>query len=111
MSRYTRRAIIVVKTTDKDASNAVCTVASLDPAGGDHTFMVGLHPSANPNPPPSHYWCSWQVTQAQWDALFAEFGDGNGKRQSRMFDGDVWTPAAVLATLQLQRQSVAKAGN
>lgn len=104
MPGYTRRAIIVVKATDRKGANTVCSVAGLDPVGGLRTFTVGLHPSGNPNPPPSHYWCSWQVTREQWNLLVADFADGNGRRQSRMFDGDAWTPDAVLVKMGLMRQ-------
>lgn len=102
---YTRRAIIVIKASDRLASNNVSRRATLDPIGGSKTFTVPLVPISAGAPPATHYWCGWQVTQAQWDELWSEFREGNGKRQSRMYDGDVWNAEAVLADMGLMRQA------
>lgn len=95
LTEYTRRAIIIVPATDQSAANTLAF--KVDKTGGKRTFTVGL--ATTPTGPPTHYWCGWTMTQAQWDALWSWFGDGTGLW--RMYDSATWTPSDVLVATGL----------
>lgn len=84
------RLIIVIPVEEKETANAFCATIA---AGGAGTFTVGLSP--NGQEPVSHYWCNWQMTQEQYDAVKAEF--------KHVFDVPFWAPETVLAEMGLQR--------
>lgn len=94
---FVRRAIIIIPAAKQAQGNAWAMEA--DPATDGRTFTVGL--SATGLDPATHYWCNWQTTQAQWDALTARFPDG--KQGVRYFDAETTTPEQALAATGLQR--------
>jgi hypothetical protein len=94
---YTRRAIIIIPAAKQAQASALAVEA--DPGTDGRTFTVPL--SATGTLPASHYWCNWQTTQAQWDALMARFPDG--KQGVRYFDADTTTPEQALDATGLRR--------
>lgn len=95
---YTRRAIIVVPASGRETANE--HARTVDQAGDGDTFTVGLVSAVDSNGQVTHYWCSWRLTQDQWDALQALFGAGNTNGY-RMFDGDIQEPDEILIELGL----------
>jgi hypothetical protein len=96
---FTRRAIIVIPAARLGQANNLA--AQVDTGGhGDKTFR-GLGLSATGVAPATHYWCSWQLTQADWTSLSAKFPDGS--LGIRYFDADLFNSEQVLTTLGLQR--------
>lgn len=101
------------------AAKANAAAASEDKAGGDKTFTVPLAQASDPITPVA-YWCSWDFSATkssvnnlktfltnQGFTLKALGADGagaavNADKSIAYFDGDVWTPEAVLAKVGLQ---------
>jgi hypothetical protein len=97
---YTRRAIIIIPAAKQVQANDLAQQA--DPSTDLRTFTVGL--SATGTNPATHFWCNWQTTQAQWDALTARFPDG--KQGVRYFDADTTTPEQALTATGLKRITI-----
>ncbi len=108
MTAYTRRTILVVTATDRDAANI--QVVTIDPdTGGDKTFGAPL--STTGNDPPTHYACSTVIkpaTLATVEALQAStFPTGSVYRGHNEYDDEPaitrWTFDEVLTDLGLAR--------
>ncbi len=99
MTQYTRRAIVVV--TADVATIANTQTKKLDTLGGERTFTVGL--SASGVAPATHYWCSWQLTPAQYTQLGTLLTTITGQAKAWLFDGATTTPEQVLTIMGLNR--------
>lgn len=103
MSTYTRRVIIVIDAAVRDkATNDLAQ--KVDPAGGDNAFNVPLYPAGGPQASPTHYWCSWAMTDDEdtnIKALRTALAAAD-RSKVRMFNGNTRTPESVLAELGLE---------
>lgn len=101
MTAYTRRLLIVVPASEQAAANT--RAKEVDTAGGERTFTAGLVPVGSPSgTAPSHYWCGWTVTQAEFDAIRSRLDTAALRKKGiRIYDAATWTPEAVLADLGL----------
>lgn len=95
----TNRAIIVVKAEAAEVANA--RAKEVDAAGGERTFSVGL--SATGKAPATHFWCSWQLPDGDYDVLCQKLQPVVNDNGAQIFNGNRTTPDEVLATLGLTR--------
>lgn len=115
MSVYNRRFIIVARADLAAAANLAAAAADWDPDGGSQTFTVGL--SASGSAPATAFWCNTALTPSQAlavrnrlqarGATNAEItpiaiGQTPASNRFAVFDGDLWTPDAVLTACGLQ---------
>ena len=95
------RYIIVVQAAHQAVANALA--AQVDTVGGQNTFTVPLYPAGLPQVTPSHFWCDWGgLSNNDARAVYARFGNGTPARPGILYDGDVVTPAEVLAALGIE---------
>lgn len=99
-TQYTRRALIIIKASDLVSSRVDTKL--IDTAGGEKCFGKPLCPVSQGIPPATHYACSWACTEAEYNALSLKFGDSNGLRQSRMWDGNTKTLQQAMAEMSLR---------
>lgn len=94
METFTKRLAIVIPVNVKLISNNLSK--NIDTEGGERTFTVPLAKNTKPNTI-THYWCSWQMTQEQFDAIQNKFsGD-------KLYNAAQFTPEKVLEQLGLVR--------
>ncbi len=96
-----RRLIIVVDTDIKDRANTLAK--RIDTVGGERTFVTPLYPAGLPQGAPSHYWCSWAMTDLDdinLRALRSALSTLD-RTKIRLFNGNIRTPESVLAELNL----------
>ncbi len=98
---YTRRAIIIITNGVKPQAEAL--LADVDPTSVPPIFKRGL--SASGSLPATHWVCSWQMTQAEWDSVQQKIGN---VQNAWVYDAAVWTFAAAIADRGLQGLSAPK---
>ena len=92
----THRAIIVARAAVVNTARQRAAEAGLDPVGGLAALDAPL--SLNGQFPAQAYWCSWGMTAAQY-AQAQNRIEGFDPTRIRLYDGNTWTPEAVLADL------------
>lgn len=92
------RLIIVVKAAEAQKSND--QAKTVDRAGGERTFTIGLSPTGEG--PPTHYWCSWAMEPGDKVNINKLLDGAAKKKDAYVFDGDARTPESVLAELGLK---------
>lgn len=97
-TEYTQKLIIFV-TADKQA-DANAAAKTVDPEGGEFTFIHGLSP--NGLLPITHYWCSWTMTGNEKNNLQARLSNVRPSNKVTVFDGNQVTPEQALAQMNLQ---------
>jgi hypothetical protein len=97
MTQYTRTVIIVIIASLK--AQAETLARRIDPSSSGEVFSVKL--SANGQEPPTHYLCSWRMTEAQYARAQQELGGLTN--QVWMYDVPPATLDTVLADRGLQR--------
>ena len=102
MAGYNYHLIIVIQAADRNLAHV--STKAIDPVGGEKAFIAALVPRGQQGPA-SHYILTWRCKKAEYDALVKEFGPGNGKRSSNIFDGNLWTVERVLEVLGLEHMS------
>lgn len=118
MSRatYTRRLVLVVTAAERD--RAVGDLLAAVPDAGLEQFTAGLVPTGSaPGTAPTHYWSSWQMTEAELASVRSRFRGHAGRRDflgvARDAPGTVEgetesLPGEVLLRLGLLRASPAR---
>lgn len=90
-----RRATIVVQVDDTERANN--DALRIDPDAGYPTFGPTLEDGTGTI---THRWCSWAMPEDQYAKAEELFGTGAYGR--RLFDGDKYGPADVLARCNLR---------
>ena len=65
-----QRLLILILAVHQAAAKAI--TLKYDPVGGDKVFGAGLSPLGAG--PPTHYWCSWQMDDADAVGMRADLG-------------------------------------
>ncbi len=100
MTDYDQRLLILVAAPSQLAANQQAAKVDTD-GGGELTFTAGLSPSGAS--PATHYWCSWQMTQAE-KSSFTNYLDALVRAdRCWIYDGLTTTPEQVLELHGLQR--------
>lgn len=86
MPRYTRRAIIVIPASEKNAANEWWK-DTIDPTGTEAFVSVLKGGLLNSQ---TFYWCSTVCTEDQWQRIYDHF--------PTIYDGRTITPEEVLTT-------------
>lgn len=98
MTAYTRRVIIVVPVARLGHANS--RADEVVPALGAPTFSVGLTTRGGDRTI-SHYWCSWQITPQQWNAIMSRWS--RNPLTTDWVHDETWTPQQVLDHWGLDR--------
>lgn len=102
MTLYDKRLIIVI--TASKALEANDRASEIDTNRRD-IFIVGL--SSNGNPPATHYWCSWQITDTINTRLRAKLQTLIDNNVARVFNGNILSREQVLSNTGLKRINAA----
>lgn len=103
MTTFTRRALIVIPADLAAQANG--RAKEVDREGGEKTFTAGLVPAGSPpGTPPTHLWCSWQMTTGQHTAIRNRMRAlPDPLSRVKVYDGNTTDPESVLAELGLER--------
>lgn len=96
---------LIIAATAAAAQGHGPALAALDPLGLP-PLDVGLVPAGGNARRPTHYWCSWRVTETKAAAIMTLADPDVGPRRNRgfvVYDAADWTPDDVLADLHLER--------
>lgn len=98
MTLYTKRALIIIPADQVAAATAIAK--QLDPEGGEQTFNVPLVNPANPDAPPTHYWCSWALTEKEHQQLQTQLATLG---RPKLYDGLIVKADQALSLNRLAR--------
>lgn len=102
MSVYPHHPLIIVRAADQDRANQAAHFLGGDPADL-FTFEQPLNGTGLPIDPPTHYWCSPALTEADYQKVQALIPQFSGATVQDWDGDDPDVPEALLARLRLRR--------